>query len=126
MPSKSKATDTGAIVSEDAIRDRAYFLWETDGRPEGRGEHYWNVAAHEATQALIKQSSDGAAKALKGKTTTGDMPAAVKASKATKAKVKAAEGKPAKPVKKVAAKAPKAKKAATKPRAAAVAAKKAK
>ena len=114
MPSKSKATDTGAIVSEDAIRDRAYFLWEADGRPEGRGEHYWSVAADEATQAL------------KGKTTTGDMPAAVKASKATKAKLKAAEGKPAKPVKKAAAEVPKAKKAATKPRAAAVTAKKAK
>jgi hypothetical protein len=26
---------------EEAIRLTAYFLWEQDGRPEGRQEEYW-------------------------------------------------------------------------------------
>ena len=129
MPSKSKATDTGAIVSEDAIRQRAYFLWEADGRPEGTGDHYWNLAHHEATKLLVEASSNGAAKACNGKS-PGVMPPITKATKATKAKVKegpaksakAAKAETVKPVKVKAAKAvaePKpAKKAATKPRAA--------
>ena len=25
----------------DRIRQTAYFLWEQDGRPEGRAFHYW-------------------------------------------------------------------------------------
>ena len=28
----------------NAVRDTAYFLWEQDGRPEGRGEEYWQRA----------------------------------------------------------------------------------
>ncbi|MEC5409360.1 DUF2934 domain-containing protein [Paraburkholderia sp. MPAMCS5] len=31
--------------SEESIRRRAYFLWEADGRPEGRDEHYWHLAS---------------------------------------------------------------------------------
>lgn len=26
---------------EQAVRDTAYFLWENDGRPEGREKEYW-------------------------------------------------------------------------------------
>jgi hypothetical protein len=26
---------------EQAVRDTAYFLWENDGRPEGREQEYW-------------------------------------------------------------------------------------
>ena len=29
---------------EEAIRLTAYFLWENDGRPEGRAEEYWRRA----------------------------------------------------------------------------------
>jgi hypothetical protein len=29
---------------EQAIRERAYCLWDNDGRPEGRSEEYWNRA----------------------------------------------------------------------------------
>jgi len=32
---------------EDRIRERAYALWEEDGRPEGRSEDYWNRARAE-------------------------------------------------------------------------------
>ncbi len=28
-------------ASEDQIRQKAYELWEADGRPEGRDEDYW-------------------------------------------------------------------------------------
>ena len=31
-------------VFEQAVRETAYFLWEQDGRPEGRAEEYWRRA----------------------------------------------------------------------------------
>ena len=30
--------------SEHRIRERAYHLWEADGRPEGRAQDYWERA----------------------------------------------------------------------------------
>ncbi|WP_423065833.1 DUF2934 domain-containing protein [Devosia sp. CN2-171] len=119
VPNKSKPADSGstaALVSEDAIRQRAYFLWEADGRPDGAHDHYWARAHAEATEAFVAATSNGVAKATKGKT-ANSAPATVKATKATKEKVKAKAVKAAepKPVKK-----------ATKPRAAVPVAKKAK
>jgi hypothetical protein len=32
--------------SEQRIRETAYHLWEKDGRPLGRAEHYWEMARH--------------------------------------------------------------------------------
>lgn len=29
---------------EEAVRETAYFLWEADGRPEGREQDYWFMA----------------------------------------------------------------------------------
>lgn len=88
MPGKSRPADTAAIVSDDAIRQRAYFMWEADGRPEGRGDHYWHLAQEEATRAAP------------------EVPPPVKAGK-SKPKVKVAEkAKPAKKAKPVEAKAP--------------------
>jgi hypothetical protein len=29
---------------EQAVRDTAYFLWEHDGRPDGREQEYWFAA----------------------------------------------------------------------------------
>lgn len=46
MPSKSIAA---SVPSEDAIRTRAYLLWEADGRPFGRDDHYWGLALSEMT-----------------------------------------------------------------------------
>ncbi|AWB20130.1 DUF2934 domain-containing protein [Methylobacterium currus] len=38
---------------ETSIRERAYALWERDGRAPGRDEHYWRLAEQElAAQAL--------------------------------------------------------------------------
>lgn len=32
---------------EHAIRERAYQLWESEGRPQGREEEYWRRAEQE-------------------------------------------------------------------------------
>ncbi|MGV3489793.1 MAG: DUF2934 domain-containing protein [Devosia sp.] len=111
MPAKIK-TEPATLVSDDAIRQRAYYLWEADGRPDGRGDHYWGIAHAEATKAFIEATSNGVAKVTKGKS-ANTAPAKVAATKATKAKVKEATA----PKAKVKAEAKPAKKA-TKPRAA--------
>jgi hypothetical protein len=35
------------LSKDDWINQRAYSLWETDGRPEGRGGEHWQQAACE-------------------------------------------------------------------------------
>jgi hypothetical protein len=35
------------IAIEDRVRERAYALWEKDGRPEGRSDEYWQRARSE-------------------------------------------------------------------------------
>jgi hypothetical protein len=37
------------VVGEDAIRHRAYQLWEAAGRPEGDGVRFWVEAEREMT-----------------------------------------------------------------------------
>ena len=32
---------------EQAIRERAYFMWESEGRPEGRAMNHWQRASDE-------------------------------------------------------------------------------
>jgi hypothetical protein len=32
---------------EDRIRERAYALWESDGKPDGRADQYWEIARQE-------------------------------------------------------------------------------
>ena len=115
MP-KDKPADPAALVSEDAINQRAYFLWEADGRPDGRGDHYWGLAHAEATKAFADATSTAVAKITKGKG-ANTAPAAVRATKATKLKVKdaplkaklKAEAKPAKKSPKPRSAVPKAK-----------------
>lgn len=121
MPGKSRSADKAAVVSDDAIRQRAYYLWEADGRPEGRGDHYWALAhaeAHaEAHRAMVEDTATRTARITKGKNPL-EMPAEVKAGqKAGKAKVKAAENK-TKPAKKAKPFETKPAKKAPKPRAA--------
>ena len=54
MPGKSKAPDSAAHLSDDALQQRAYYLWEADGRPDGRGDHYWQLAHEEAHKAMVE------------------------------------------------------------------------
>lgn len=100
MSDKSPPADT---LSSDAIAQRAYYLWEADGRPDGRSEHYWQLALAEAHAAA---KADKPVKPAKAKA-----PGKI----AAKA-VKASADKPKKATKKTDEKP--AKKAATKPRAA--------
>jgi hypothetical protein len=32
---------------EQAIREKAYLIWEREGRPEGRAEYHWRFATAE-------------------------------------------------------------------------------
>ena len=115
MPAKAKPADPAAQLSEEAIRQRAYYLWEADGRPEGRGDHYWALAHAEATKDFIATTTDKVA-AVTGGEGANTPPAAVKATKATKARVQdaprpkpKADAKPAKKATKPRAAVPKAK-----------------
>jgi hypothetical protein len=40
-------SDRNDLDDERSIRERAYFLWEQEGRPEGRAEEHWHQARRE-------------------------------------------------------------------------------
>ena len=61
--------------NEEAIRDRAYVIWEREGRPQGRDRDHWLQAAWE----LSGEEAKAAAAAKKAK------PAAKSAKKPAKA-----------------------------------------
>jgi hypothetical protein len=58
MPSKSTVTPT---FSEDAVRTRAYLMWEADGRPFGRDDHYWGMAVAEMSTPMADKPKSAAA-----------------------------------------------------------------
>lgn len=43
---------------EQYLRDRAYFIWEREGRPEGRAFDHWVRAVREAFRAGPAQDED--------------------------------------------------------------------
>jgi hypothetical protein len=45
------------IPSEQSIRERAYQLWEQDGRPDGRSIDYWLQAARELEEEEVARSA---------------------------------------------------------------------
>jgi hypothetical protein len=65
-------SDAGKSI-EQRIRDRAYQLWEHDGRQEGRSHEYWERARTErepSSEATVEQSVGEATENL-AKTVTG-------------------------------------------------------
>jgi hypothetical protein len=46
---------------EQEVRDRAYLLWEQDGRPEGRSEVYWSRALeqHLSDRSYVRWQQEG-------------------------------------------------------------------
>lgn len=49
---------------EAAVRDTAYFLWESDGRPSGREKEYWFAALEKCLRqreadAMLARGLDG-------------------------------------------------------------------
>ena len=61
MPSKSQHLPT--TPADDAIRTRAYLMWEADGRPDGLSEHYWGLATASLTGDVTPGPKRAAAKA---------------------------------------------------------------
>lgn len=44
MTTNANTDPWGDPAFEQEVRDTAYFLWEQDGRPEGREQEYWFAA----------------------------------------------------------------------------------
>ena len=42
---------------EEAIRERAYYLWSADGQPEGKADVYWLNAQREILTTSLEGSS---------------------------------------------------------------------
>jgi hypothetical protein len=80
MPSKPATTIT-PTVNEDAVRARAYLMWEADGKPFGRDEHYWGLALTEMTaeQAKPKRAAATSVASEKKSKPKASAPAAAKA-----------------------------------------------
>lgn len=53
---------------EHLIRERAYFLWEAEGRPDGRDHEHWLRAEAEVTAAAKAKPAKTAKRATKAKT----------------------------------------------------------
>ena len=43
---------------EQAIRERAYLIWEREGRPEGRARDHWYRAVTERVHEQVRQESE--------------------------------------------------------------------
>jgi hypothetical protein len=52
-PEDERQDDTSVVghVPEHHLRERAYFLWEREGRPEGRAHEFWDRARQEEARA---------------------------------------------------------------------------
>ena len=74
------------MVDESAIRTRAYLMWEADGKPDGRSDHYWSLAYAEAAKPKRAASR---AKAAPEKKTAAKKPASKKAAARKPAAAKA-------------------------------------
>jgi len=48
-----------STVAEESIRHRAYLLWEGDGRPHDRDEHYWHLALAQLRDEAASVASSG-------------------------------------------------------------------
>jgi hypothetical protein len=44
-------TPESEYAFEQAVRERAYFLWEQAGRPEGRPQAFWDLAVDQYLRA---------------------------------------------------------------------------
>jgi DUF2934 family protein len=68
---------------EQDVRDTAYFLWEADGRQEGREQEYWFLAlrqclrSRDCDQELVKVPAGAAAPAFEEGLKAGPMDAKV-------------------------------------------------
>jgi hypothetical protein len=94
LPSKSKTATVANKPGDEAVRHRAYLLWEADGRPHGKSEHYWHLAMNEINgetsgkPGKAAKTGDGSAPAKSaGKPARKPEPAVKKASPKPRAAV---------------------------------------
>ncbi|SAK98077.1 hypothetical protein AWB82_07184 [Caballeronia glebae] len=59
-PSSIYSKTMNSTPPEESIRHRAYLLWEADGRPDGRDEHYWQLASSQLRNGTTAPAPDGA------------------------------------------------------------------
>ena len=80
MPiSEREYFDMDAATHETAIRQRAYAIWEAEGRPDGREWDHWMLASHEVlSHVSIEAPVEAAPSAKPRKTTKGRIRAAIK------------------------------------------------
>ena len=48
------------MIDDSKVRERAYELWEKDGRPEGSEEFYWRLAQEQLEAEASRQATDDA------------------------------------------------------------------
>ncbi|NYZ17321.1 DUF2934 domain-containing protein [Azospirillum sp. RWY-5-1] len=53
-------------MDDTRIRDRAYELWESEGRPDGRHEEHWHQARRELDGEGASSAADSAADSAPG------------------------------------------------------------
>ncbi len=82
--------------TEQAVRERAYYIWEGEGRVHGRAAIHWHRAETELAAAQPAVVAEPAKKAAKPAAKTAAKPAAAKpvAAKPVAAKPAAAKAKP--------------------------------
>jgi hypothetical protein len=79
---------TTTPLNEDVVRTRAYLMWEADGRPFGREDHYWHLAMSEITTGAAGDRPRRAAAASAVAEKTAKSKAAEKKATGGKAKKK--------------------------------------
>ena len=57
------ASGEGHLAGEEAIRERAYAIWEAEGRPHGEDLDHWHRAAAEINAAAARQDRPAASPA---------------------------------------------------------------
>lgn len=66
MTNRDNSDPWGDPAFEQAVRETAYFLWEQDGRPQGREQEYWYRALERTLRERnadhgLRHGPDGAA-----------------------------------------------------------------
>ncbi|MEH2627059.1 hypothetical protein V1292_005114 [Bradyrhizobium sp. AZCC 1719] len=73
---------------DEAIRERAYYLWIADGQPEGQADNYWLNAQREILTTSVESSGSNAPAAAPTDTGLVAMKSAKKAKGARSGKSK--------------------------------------
>ena len=55
------ASSEGRLAGEEAIRERAYAIWEEEGRPHGKDLDHWHRAEAQINAAAARQQNPAVA-----------------------------------------------------------------